>query len=287
MNKWLSCVSVLRIHPLFWVVLGGGVLTGRFREVLLVFLIVLIHELGHAFAAVALGWNVKKIELLPFGGVAETEEGAATKPIKEELLITLAGPAQHVWLMGLSYFLAGQAFWSQDDHRLFLMHNLTILCFNLIPIFPLDGGRLVQLACHSRWPYKRAMQVASQISFSVLTAAILSLPLLPFHLNLYAVLTFLVISNYLEQRQSKYRFIRFLTARHTLESEAPLQTIPLHGSITVREAVHYLKRSYSHHFTIGHGDKRVVLKESTLLAAYFEGGAMQEPLSTLIDKRKH
>lgn len=126
----------------------------------MLFFIVFCHELGHAVAAKYFGCRLRKIELLPFGGVSETEE-YGNRPYHEELIVVLAGPFQHLVLIGFSWIAyAIFPFWSQADHQIFLFHNAALFIFNLLPIWPLDGGKLLQLAACKIWPYRTAQKWA-------------------------------------------------------------------------------------------------------------------------------
>ena len=271
---------LIRINPFFWVVLGSGFVTGYFREALMLFFIVFVHELGHASMAVHYGWRIRKIELLPFGGVAEIED-SGNKPIKEELLVVLAGPLQHLWMIGASYALVETAVWSTSSHQLFVWHNLIILCFNLLPVLPLDGGRIVQLWFMDRWAYKKAHHASLISSISALFLIILAALILPFHLNLYIVILFLLINNYLEWKQRHYRFMRFLTERDQLpihsSSNLVLNVSP---DLHVRDAVRLLRRGHTHLFSL-HSNKQQV-PEKALLQALFDR-RLTEPISTLIN----
>ncbi len=81
----------------FWVVALIAIMTAQFQTLLLLFWIVLWHELGHVVAAHMFSWRVKRILLLPFGGVAEMDEHG-NRPFHEELIVTLAGPFQHIFI---------------------------------------------------------------------------------------------------------------------------------------------------------------------------------------------
>ncbi|MCD8502863.1 MAG: hypothetical protein LRY71_15885 [Bacillaceae bacterium] len=65
MNNVIQLIKKIKINPLFWFVIGIGVLSGYFKEVMMVFSIVFIHEMGHSFAAQYYKWRIRKIELLP------------------------------------------------------------------------------------------------------------------------------------------------------------------------------------------------------------------------------
>lgn len=118
-----------------------------------IFTTVLLHELGHAFVAQAYGLPVAHITLYPFGGIACIGFPYFPPP-KQELVITGAGPLINLVLMGVFYPLVPDSLlWSVKEitnlptllNALFNL-NLGMLCFNLLPAFPMDGGRLLRAA---------------------------------------------------------------------------------------------------------------------------------------------
>lgn len=258
----------MKINPFFWFVLGIGMITGYFREVIMVFMIVFVHEMGHALAAHYFKWNIRKIELLPFGGVAEMNE-STNRPMREELIVVLAGPFQHLWMIGLSFLFLPFSFWTVQDHQLFLMHNLMILGFNMLPIWPLDGGRLVHLLCCKHWPYKRASEYTLFFSVSAIVALLaVTITLLPFHLNLWVVISFLFIANYLEWKQRHYTFMRFLLERQS----NPLtyyekRQISVTNNTLIKDALQKLYRDYYHTISVG---VTMNIKEEEILEKYFK-----------------
>jgi Zn-dependent protease len=112
---------------------------------LLVFLSILIHELGHAFAARLRNQNVPQIHLFAFGGMAVLENRKLTS--NDELIISLFGPIASL-ILGAFYFGIGwmiawpRSVWALLD--ILALLNLFIAVFNLIPIYPLDGGRMLR-----------------------------------------------------------------------------------------------------------------------------------------------
>lgn len=113
---------------------------------------VLLHELGHVAAAAFYGVRTNSIVLYPIGGVAYLKD-AILRPY-QELVIALAGPMVNVVLISLSYALlklavgipipAGtSSFWVGTVALIFLI-NLTMLLFNLLPAYPMDGGRILR-----------------------------------------------------------------------------------------------------------------------------------------------
>jgi stage IV sporulation protein FB len=214
LNNIRHFFNLVKVHPLFWVIAGLGIMTGHFKVVLIIFTIVTIHEMGHYLAARFFKWKVTKIMLLPFGGVAELDEHG-NKPLKEELIIILAGPAQHVWMIGFSFLLYKIGFVSPAYFELFLFHNIVILVFNLLPIWPLDGGKLILILTSYLYPFKKALIIAyfSSALFLLMfsTWTIITYPL---QLNVWLIIGFLFLTNVFAFRQRNYTHIRFLMERY-------------------------------------------------------------------------
>ncbi|MFT8873044.1 MAG: site-2 protease family protein [Sporolactobacillus sp.] len=223
-----------RIHPLFCLILVAGAATGYMWETFSAFFIVLIHEWGHAAAAYAFGWKVVRIELLPFGGVARLDDDE-DHPFWQEAAVIIAGPLQHLPLALLALALSHASFWGVSQQHAFLQENAALLLFNLLPIWPLDGGRLLHVALQMRYPFKAAYHKALIFSFFALgTVSFCLLFLEPYSFNLWIVLVFIALSIYKERRAVAFHFLRFLlatarrparqpiTRRLNVQSDAPL-----------------------------------------------------------------
>ncbi len=163
----------LRVHATFlllpaWVglrqVLAGHGSEGVVSEVgfvLALFVCVVLHELGHALAARRHGIGTRDIMLLPIGGVARLES-IPTRP-SQEIVVALAGPAVNVVLAAAGFVwlsLAGPEAWLQ---RL-VIANISLVLFNLIPAFPMDGGRVLRALLAMRMDRVRATGIAARIA---------------------------------------------------------------------------------------------------------------------------
>ena len=131
------------------------------------FLSVTLHEIGHALVAQRLGVGVERIALWFLGGVAVLK-GVPKDPKKESLIVS-AGPAVSFALAGLFHSLHLYPFWRGEEVVLsFLKYlsvvNLFIGVFNLVPAFPLDGGRLLRDLLALRIPWDRATLAALRIA---------------------------------------------------------------------------------------------------------------------------
>ncbi len=148
----------------------GGVLTGL-SMIALLFLCVLLHEYGHALTARRFGIRTRYITLLPIGGLALLESMPSDP--RQEILVALAGPAVNLAIAAGVYALiatSGQPGGSLDADmtRMGLLPslfaaNLALAVFNLLPAFPMDGGRVLRALLSLRMDRVKATRTAATV----------------------------------------------------------------------------------------------------------------------------
>jgi Zn-dependent protease len=140
-------------------------------ECLALFLIVLLHEFGHAFACRSVGGRANRIMLWPLGGVAYVD--APQRP-GAQLWSLAAGPLVNVALapfLGGAFFAASKLGWEQTNPDLYLLAywvlwiDVGLLIFNMLPIYPLDGGQILRSLLWFFMGKARSLQVATIIGF--------------------------------------------------------------------------------------------------------------------------
>ena len=167
-----------------WIVFAGlssgGDLTSvswNVAFILVLFACVVFHELGHALTARKFGIGTRQITLLPIGGVASLE--AMPENPMEEFLVAVAGPAVNVAIAALLYLVVPlESFLNQDPESLeqtlstinggnfmfFLFSaNVMLVLFNMLPAFPMDGGRVLRALLSMRMDRVRATNLASKL----------------------------------------------------------------------------------------------------------------------------
>ncbi len=199
----------------------------------LIFTCVVLHELGHSLTAQAYGIPVSRIILLPIGGMAQFER-IPRDPWKE-IIISLAGPAVNAVIV---IALLPTLWWNPATpqsvlpldlggllHGL-LVVNIVMAIFNLLPIFPMDGGRVLRAALALRLSYLQATAVAAYLAKGLAIAGIL-LALFWLETPLTAFLfAFIYVGGDMEYRMVKRRekmsglFVKDLTRKHFLSIQA-------------------------------------------------------------------
>jgi Zn-dependent protease len=135
------------------------------------FTCVVLHELGHSFTARRFGVGVRRILLMPIGGMAEFD--SIPRQPGREFLITVAGPAVNFAIAAVLWFamdssaeLPGTALPASlaEFGWVLLTWNIYMGIFNLVPVFPMDGGRILRALLATRLPYVRATFWAATIA---------------------------------------------------------------------------------------------------------------------------
>jgi len=248
----------------------GGAVVGIFA-ILILFVIVLLHELGHSLAAQHYHVEVKQIVLLPIGGVAQLTR--IPENPKQEFMIAVAGPVANVLIallmiivslgagldLGLTraplVFQGSGLIRVESIFNYVFISNLIILAFNLIPAFPLDGGRMFRALLATRLSYARATVTAGAIGQGL--AILLGVwGALNFNLIWIFIALFIYVGASQERRSIR---IRSLLARVKV-SQVYSQGIPyLFANSTVKLALDVARQTPHSHFPVIEGDKYVGL----------------------------
>lgn len=247
---------------------GGDLTSSLFNVslVLILFLCVVLHELGHALTAKKFMIQTQKITLLPIGGVALLDK-MPEKP-KQELLVAFAGPAVNVVIAFLLFLLLPlknylslkpeemESFLNTPNLQNFLFYlfaaNLMLVVFNIIPAFPMDGGRVLRALLAMNMDRVKATNIAAKTGqvFAVIFF-ILGLFFNPF---LILIALFIFIGAYGENQMVRQTA---LLEGHKVK-EAMLTNITLlKPENTVQEVIDILLSGTEKNFIVAQNDKIV------------------------------
>lgn len=217
---------------------------------LLFFVSILLHELGHAVVARFQGLRTRSISLFIFGGLAELEKDP--KDGRVELWIAAAGPVVSLALAGLFYLCATLPFVSPAVAavaKYLALINLMLAVFNLVPAFPMDGGRLLRGALWGPLGKARATRIASQagsfFAFFLIFAGVFSLV----RGNTLGGVWYILIGWFIKDASAaSYQQVRLdealrgVTVREAMM--AAVETVSSTGSVAEAAREHFMRTGY-------------------------------------------
>ena len=167
----------------------------------LILLSIVAHELGHAFCARAFGYDTKRVVITPLGGYAQidVEDFEGTEA---EYYIAAAGPFVNFAIAGM---LIPFAFFNVEHTRYLMMLNAAIALFNLVPAYPLDGGRMLRCLLTKKFGVVDGTLISCKVSY-VISLLIMMLVLYCGNLLLSLLAAVTVAYIYTHCRREEQRF---------------------------------------------------------------------------------
>ncbi|MFD1196215.1 site-2 protease family protein [Seohaeicola saemankumensis] len=291
--------SELRVHATFFLILiwigivgyGAGGMPAAIENVIFIlalFACVVAHEFGHALTARRYGIRTPDITLLPIGGLARLERMPENP--RQEITVALAGPAVNIVIWAVLMLALGGRMPQVDDMLLsggtlegFLARlaglNLFLALFNLLPAFPMDGGRVLRAALSARMDRVRATQIAAGAG-RVLAFGMGFLGLLSGNPMLMLIGVFIFIAAGAEAQDVS---LRALSRRLRVRDAMITSYEALRPEDTLQAAGQALIRTTQHEFPVLDQDDRPVglLTRNTIFAALGDPAAQLTSLSAV------
>lgn len=212
MRKGTNTRIQLIVHSSFYLIAFGFILTGNYLNFIVFVSLVLVHELGHCVMATLFHLKIKSVTIYPFGGLTKLDTFLSLD-IEKELLVAMGG----VLLQYCFYLLIGCLYQihciREYTYSLYTMYNSSIIFFNLLPIYPLDGGRIIYLLLCFFLPYRVADLVIVIFSCIVLFVIIL---LQIYYVNYSNIMIYFILIYYifLFFKKRNIRYYKFLMERY-------------------------------------------------------------------------
>ena len=257
-----NILTKLKINNLSYFIFLSFLLTGFIKNILLIFLIVIIHELGHIFFLKCFGYKILKVEIFPFGGITSTEK-LVNSPINKDILIYFGGILFQILLYFVFYLLYKNGYILENTYHIFNYYNKSILIFNLLPIKPLDGGEIVLLLLQKFMPFSKSLHIINYISILFLILFILYN--IKSNLNNLIVICFLLYKILEFYKKREYFKNKFLLERYlyTIPYKKIEHNIDENPNVLKKETLHFFKKDkkYVH--------EREILKQKFDIHTYF------------------
>lgn len=201
---------MINIHPLTYILILLIILCGRFNYFIIICLIICFHDLGHIIFMLLYKIKINKIIILPFGSIIDSNIKYNEKSYIK-LLIGIAGIFNQLLLFIICYFLLKINIISYLSYNIFLKYNKYIILFNLLPIYPLDGLKLISSLIENILPYKIHLYIINIIS---LLSLILLIIITRFSFDILNVIFLLIYKTYEEILNINIIFYKFLLERY-------------------------------------------------------------------------
>lgn len=228
--------NLFEINVFTYLFLILSMLSGYLREIFIIFLILLIHELGHFLLMKLNSIKVESITIYPYGGMIKSDMMINTNSFKV-LLISLGGVFIQLvlWLIIFSLFKIDVI--NVYYYDIFCKYNLYIIIFNLIPIYPLDGFKIFNSFFEMFLSFKISLFISFIINIVCLILFMVYLYI--YKINNYVIVIFLLVNliNYIKN-------IRFLINKFYLERT--IYDLKYSGLVSVKDINCFFKNKYNY-----------------------------------------
>ena len=226
-----NILNKVYFHPIFLSSVLLFTLMGYFRFISYFMLLIIVHELGHILVSMIFKWDIDKIIILPFGGLTKFNE-IINRPLIEEFLIAISGIVVQI----IFYLLIKNSI----KYEYFNMINYFIILFNLIPIYPLDGSKILNVIFNVFTSYKNSISLTCIVSYICIILLIFYF----FNVNklIALIIVFLLLEVNKLYKQRNELFNKFLLERYLREFKFKHKR-----TIT---SVDKMKKDYKHLFYI-------------------------------------
>lgn len=205
-----NILNKIKIDNITYLLILVSLLSGYIKNMFIIFMIVLIHEMGHVFFFYIFNIEIESISIYPFGGLTKVNKRIHER-IYKDVLISLGGIVFQLILFILVYVLYRRGIVVASTYNMFNLYNRSIIIFNLIPIIPLDGSKLLFAICSKFMSFKCSYILMTVIGFISLLIFMVSNFVLK--INDLIINLFLIFNLYLVIRDMKYVFNKFYLER--------------------------------------------------------------------------
>lgn len=150
-----NILDKIKIDFSTYILIMLGLFAGYIKNIFIILVIILIHEFGHVFFFYLFNIDIEKIVIYPFGGVCKVNKKIHER-IYKDILVSLGGVIFQLLLIIVVCFLYKFDFIVNSTYKMFVFYNSSIILFNMIPLVPLDGSKLLFSIFTKYFSYKNS-----------------------------------------------------------------------------------------------------------------------------------
>lgn len=207
-----NILTKVEFHYSFLIMALGLVLTGHFVNLLIFTSLILIHELGHVITSIIFNYKVDKIIIYPYGGLTKINTLVNTS-IKKDLAVALSGILMQSIYFLIIYILYRNNIIRAYIYQLLFLYHKSMLVFNLLPIIPLDGFKILNLILSKFFNFNFSNNVSVFISLITIVLFLFS-NLYEKNYSMVLVIGLLMKNIYVFYNSINYIYNRFLLERY-------------------------------------------------------------------------
>lgn len=250
-----NILNKLEFHYSYIIIAFGFIITGYFKILLIVTSIILIHELGHLTMMFVFKDEVESITIYPFGGIIKTNTLINESLIKS-FLVSVFGFVFQFFYFFVIIILYKNGVIVSNTYEIFKIYNINILLFNILPIIPLDGSKILNIFFNKFISYKRSCYLSVYVSLISLIVILVNLE--KFNYSYIILITLLLNNIYLYYKNISYYFYKFLLERYLYKLR--------YNKILLINNEDKMRKGYSHIIK----KKKKLMKEETFLCNLFD-----------------
>lgn len=205
-----NILNKIEFHYTYIIMAFGLVITGHFVNLIIFTSLIIIHEMGHIIISKILLYKIDKVIIYPYGGFVKLNTRINTK-IENDLLVAISGIIMQSIYFGIIFFLYRNGIVREYIYSLFLLYHKSMLIFNLLPIYPLDGAKIVNLILSKYFSFNIANYISIVISLITVVFFLYS----DIYENNYSII--LVIGVLMKNIYKFYKDISYIYNRFILE----------------------------------------------------------------------
>lgn len=250
-----TILNKIEFHYTYILMALSLVLAGCFSNLIVFTSLIIVHELGHAIVGIILNYQLDKIIIYPYGGLTKFTSLINNK-ISKDLLVSVSGLLSQLLYFGLITILYKMGFLRLYIYKLFTLYNSSMLLFNILPITPLDGSKIVNLILSKYLNYNLANTITIYLSLFSLIILLLS-NIYEKNYSFILVIGILITNIYKSYQNLSSLYNRFLLERYLYNIHYPKIRLVTDISKLYKNKTHYFLQNGK------------IISEKTVLSHFF------------------